>query len=75
MGAIGDKRGIEAMFITNFPKCKIVHLSTYPKMWRHCCGPGGLQIMSPLQYKYYAITVHYIYCGYCNQITYIVKEG
>lgn len=69
---VNYKRDIEQMFSNNFPKCKIVHLSTYPKSWRHCCGPGGLQVLKPLQYNYYGVAVQYIYCGYCNQVTYYV---
>lgn len=67
---INSKRDLENSFRVNFPNCKVVRLSTYPKCWRHCCGSGGLQVLKPLEYNYYGNIVHYIYCGYCNQITY-----
>lgn len=70
---ISVKREIEDLFKANYPNCKIVRLSTYPKMWRHCCGASGVQLYTPMQYKHSSgDEVYYIHCVYCNQITYYV---
>lgn len=70
---LGFKRELETAFMMSFPNCNLVHLTTYPKLWRHCCGPGGLQVMNPLQYNYNGVLVLYTYCSYCNQITYYIS--
>ncbi len=67
------KKDIETMFRNNYPNCNISKLDEFPKMWRHCCGVGGIQVFNPIMYKHYYVTLHYIYCPKCNKITYFAE--